>query len=139
MPRSACKVYMYTTPCRDMRICKHLPPSGPDPVSCALTSSEKDKNRSLVWTLLVSCLLWSTLRSVTPSGQYKYRMSPFFLFLDDHWPCILADELSRLYVWRTYPVKLRSNECYMLSPQCYMLSPLAFYMLKSSSCILRGH
>ncbi len=26
----------------------------------------------------------------------------------------------------------------MLSPQCYMLSPPAFYMLKSSSCILHS-
>ncbi len=32
-----------------------------------------------------------------------------FLFLDDHWPCF------------------------------YMLSPRAFYMIKSSSCILHGH
>ena len=32
-----------------------------------------------------------------------------FLFLDDHWPCFLADELSCLFVRRTYPVNLMSN------------------------------
>ncbi len=40
-----------------------------------------------------------TLSSVTVSGQYKYRTSTSIStgqFLEDHWPCFLADESSCL-------------------------------------------
>ncbi len=51
-----------------------------------------------------------TLSCVTPSCQYMYRMSPFFYFqMTTGHGCFLADELSGLFVRRTYPVKLMSN------------------------------
>ena len=39
----------------------------------------------------------------------------FFLFLDDHGSYFLADELSCLFIRRTYPIKLMSNVSKMSS------------------------
>ena len=39
------------------------------------------------------------------SNWYKYRTSPFFLFLDDHWPCLLVEEL-----WLGAEISLLSNQ-----------------------------
>ncbi len=55
---------------------------------------------SLLHTLSV---VWRWVASIS-TGKVP------FLFIEDHWPCFLADESSCLFAKRSCPVKLRSND-----------------------------
>ncbi len=80
-----------------------------------------------------------------PKGVHSKTNRGNLLHLEHHgtlsvvWPRVASISTGRVpfFIFRWSLAML--FECYMLTPQCYMLSHPAFYMLKSSSCILHGH
>ena len=48
-------------------------------------------------------VVWRWVASIS-TGRVPFR------FLEDHWPCFLADESSCMFAIRSCPVKLRSND-----------------------------